>query len=147
VAQVNNSTTTATSTINRDNQTLQERGDNSVVIHFDGAGARPDRKGSGFAWLQPRTGERHVEHVDGLTNNQAEYRSLISALNALANGSAAHFFTDSQLMWSQFTGNNRVRRPDLSELLSQVHTLIKEKNLTIDLQWVPRHKNLAGKLL
>lgn len=149
---MNNSTTaatstTTTSTTNRDNQTLHERGDNLVVIHCDGAGARPDGKGSGFAWLQPRTGERHIEHVDGLTNNQAEYRSLISALNALANGTAALVYTDSQLMWSHFVGKYRVYNPELLDLLSQVHTLIKEKHLSIDLQWVPRNKNLAGKLL
>jgi len=93
---MNNSTTAAISTSNRHNQTSQEHGDNLVVIHCDGAGSRPDGKGSGFAWLQPRTGERHIEHVDGLTNNQAEYFALISALNSLANGSAAQVFTDSQ---------------------------------------------------
>jgi len=128
------------------NQTSREH-DNAISVHCDGAGCRPDGKGSGFAWFQPATRQQHIEHIDGLTNNQAEYRAFISALIGMPIGSTAHVFTDSQLMWSQFTGNNRVRHPDLSELLSQVHALIKEKNLTIDLQWVPRHKNLAGKLL
>jgi ribonuclease HI len=129
------------------NQALQQHDNDAICIHCDGAGSRPDGKGSGFAWIQPKTRQQHIERIDGLTNNQAEYRAFISVLTVIPIGSTAHVFTDSQLMWSQFTGNNRVRHPDLSELLSQVHTLIKEKNLTIDLQWVPRHKNLAGKLL
>ena len=132
---------------NQHDQDSQSHTDNSVVIHCDGAGARPDGKGSGFAWLQPRTGERHIEHVDGLTNNQAEYRALISALMAIPEGSIATVLTDSQVMWSQVIGNYRVHHPELAELLSQVNRLIKEKNLTINLEWVPRQKNLVGKLL
>jgi ribonuclease HI len=115
-ARMNNSTTAATSTSNENNQTSQERGDNSIVIHCDGAGSRPDGKGSGFAWIQSRTGERHIERVDGLTNNQAEYRALISVLTTIPDGSVAQVLTDSQLMWSQVIGNYRVRDPELCQL-------------------------------
>jgi ribonuclease HI len=119
----------------------------SLVIHCDGAGSRPDGKGSGFAWVQPHTGERHIERVDGLTNNQAECRALISALTSLAQGSAAQLFTDSQLMCSQVMGNCRVHNAELGELLLQVHDVIKKKELKIEMHWIPRQKNLAGKLL
>lgn len=44
-----------------------------IRIHVDGAGARPDGKGSGFAWIEEGTGKRHVCRQDGLTNNEAEY--------------------------------------------------------------------------
>jgi len=121
--------------------------DPSIVVYCDGAGSRPDGKGSGIAWIQPRTGERHIERIDGLTNNQAEYRALISALSTIPNGSAVRVFTDSQVLWSQVLGNYRVHHPELAELLSQVCTVIKDKNLKMDLQWIPRRKNLAGKLL
>jgi ribonuclease HI len=144
---MNDSTTKTISTSNQHKQHSQKHDDTSIVIFCDGAGSRPDGKGSGFAWIQPNTKEQHVERVDGLTNNQAEYRALISALNAMPDGSAAQVFTDSQLMWSQVIGNYRVHHTELADLLSQVHALIKEKNLKIDLQWVPRQKNLAGKLL
>jgi ribonuclease HI len=146
-SQMSNSMRSNTSTTNQLNQDSQTHGNNSMIVYCDGAGSRPDGKGSGFAWMQPQTGERHVEHHDGLTNNQAEYRALISALTFLPEGSAAQVFTDSELMWSQVNGNYHVRDTELSELLSQVHTLIEKNNLTIDLQWVPRNKNLAGKLL
>jgi hypothetical protein len=69
VTQINNSTTSASK---RHDQDSRQDADNSIVIHCDGAGSRPDGKGSGFAWIQPHTGEKHVEHVDGLTNNQPD---------------------------------------------------------------------------
>lgn len=141
---MNNATTPAAST---SNQRSQQPGRDSVDIHCDGAGSRPDGKGSGFAWVQLHTGERHIEHVDGLTNNQAEYRALFSALASLAQGSAAQVFTDSLLMCSQVMGNCRVYNPELGELLLQVHDVIKKKELKIEVQWIPRQKNLAGKLL
>jgi ribonuclease HI len=143
MAQMKTSDETTASRKNLQHETANPE----FVIYCDGAGSRPDGKGSGFAWIRPKTKERHVERVDGLTNNQAEYRALISALNAMPDGSAAQVFTDSQLMWSQVVGNYRVHHSELADLLSQVHTLIKEKNLKINLQWVPRQKNLAGKLL
>jgi ribonuclease HI len=144
---MNNSKTPKVSFINQHRRNSQEHGDNSVVIFCDGAGSRPDGKGSGFAWIQPRTGKRHVERVDGLTNNQAEYLALSSALNFLHDGSTAQVFTDSQLLWAQMVGRYKVHDTELAELLSQVRDVIKKKELKIDLQWVPRQKNLAGKLL
>jgi len=118
-----------------------------IVIHCDGAGCGPNNHGSGIAWIQPITRQQYIERIDGLTNNQAEYQAFISALRALPDRSVAQIYTDSQLMWSHFTGKYRVYNPELLELLSQVRTLIKEKNLTIDLQWIRREKNIAGKLL
>ena len=144
---MNESKTSKVSFINQHNQHSQKHGENSIVIFCDGAGYRPDGKGSGFAWVQPHTGERHVEHVDGLTNNQAEYRALISALSFIADRSAAQVFTDSQVMWSQVVGNYKVNHPELAELLFQVRDIIKRKELKVELNWIPRRENIAGKLL
>ena len=54
-----------------------------IIFHTDGSGARPDRKGSAIAWFREDTGEECVEAVDGLTNNQAEYRAIVSALQSV----------------------------------------------------------------
>jgi hypothetical protein len=51
------------------------------------------------------------------------------------------------VMWSQVIGKYRVHHPELADLLLQVRTTIKQKSLNIDLKWVPRNRNLAGKLL
>src|SRR5438874_13240585 len=80
-----------------------------IVIFFDGAGCRPDGKGSGYAWLRQDTGQQHVERMDGLTNNQAEYRAFVSALERLQDGSKVDLFCDSLLLHSQFHGRFRVK--------------------------------------
>jgi ribonuclease HI len=120
---------------------------NKAVIYCDGSGCRPDGRGSGLAWIRQDTGERHVERVDGLTNNQAEYRAILSALSVLPDRCDVQVLTDSQLVWSQVVGNYRVRHPELLELLTQIQSLVKKKELKLDLQWIRREQNLAGKLL
>jgi len=118
-----------------------------LKMFFDGAGCRPNGEGSGFAWLCPDTNERHVERVKGLTNNQAEYKGFLAALQHIREGSTVEMFSDSQLICSQFSGQYRVKDYALQELLSEVLALILNKRLKITLQWVPRAQNLAGKLL
>jgi len=116
-------------------------------MFFDGAGCRPGGEGSGFAWICPDTNQRHVERVKGLTNNQAEYKGFLAALQHLPEDSTVEMFSDSQLICSQFTGQYRVKDYALQELLSEVLALILNKRLKVTLQWVPRSQNLAGKLL
>jgi ribonuclease HI len=122
-------------------------GTKPLTMFFDGAGCRPDGDGSGVAWLCPETGQRHVERVKGLTNNQAEYRAFLAALQSIPEGSTVEMFSDSELICSQFAGKYRVKDHALHELLSEVLALIMNKQLKVKLQWVPRSRNLAGKLL
>jgi hypothetical protein len=126
---------------------ISSDGADPILIYIDGAGCRPDGKGSGFAWIQPSSGEQHTEQIDGLTNRQAEYRALISALFTLPNGSSAQIFTDSRVMWGELVGHCRVRDPELAALLLLVRTLAKGNDLKIYPRWIPRRKNLAGRLL
>lgn len=135
----------------KDNKTagpvLVQRETVRLTVFVDGAGSRPDGTGSGFAWICSTTKEQRIEHVSGLTNNQAEYRAFVAALTALANGACAEVFSDSEVLCCQFNGTYKVRDPDLASLLSQAQSLIDEKNLSVTLRWVPRARNLAGKLL
>jgi ribonuclease HI len=117
------------------------------VFHIDGAGARPDGAGSGFAWVRLGTDRQYVRWVDGLTNNAAEYRGLISVLEYLAEGSRARIYTDSQVVCQQFNGKWAVNDQKLISLLSVARELIEEKCLHVDVKWLPREQNLAGKLL
>ncbi len=117
------------------------------VFHIDGAGSRPDGTGSGFAWICLDSGRQRVKRVDGLTNNEAEYRALISVLRNEAPGSRALIYTDSQLLYGQFSGQYAVRVSRLGDLLSWARELIREQELEVELRWIPRERNLAGKLL
>src|SRR6478752_2526898 len=105
-----------------------------LTMFFDGAGCRPDGEGSGLAWLCPDTGLRHVERVMGLTNNQAEYKAFLAALQNVPDGSAVEMFSDSQLICSQFVGDYRVKDYALQGLLAEVRALILNKRLKVKLQ-------------
>ncbi len=118
-----------------------------LTVFFDGAGCRPNGEGSGFAWVCPETGQRHVERVKGLTNNQAEYKAFLAAVQSVPDGSTVEMFSDSELICSQFNGYYRVKDYALQGLLSEILALILNKQLKLKLQWVPRSQNLAGKLL
>jgi ribonuclease HI len=118
-----------------------------VRIYCDGAGSRPDGKGSGYAWLQEDSESRYVHRQDGLTNNEAEYLALHAALDALPAHSCAEVMTDSLLICTQFEGRCRVFDPKLARRLAEVQELIAKKQLTIKLTWIPRQQNLAHNLL
>lgn len=104
-------------------------------------------EGSGYAWICSDSNERSIRRVPGLTNNQAEYKGFLAALEHVPSDRTVEFFSDSQLICSQFSGQYRVRDEELQKLLSEVHALIASKSLKVTLIWVPRSRNIAGKLL
>ncbi len=126
---------------------LRKKTDLRIRIFTDGAGSRPDGKGSGFAWLREDTGERKIVREDGLTNNQAEYRAILAALEILPPGAKAEILTDSENTCFQLKGIRRVLNPHLAELNCKIHSLIAKRRLEIGFTWVPRRENLAGKLI
>jgi ribonuclease HI len=93
------------------------------------------------------SGEKHIERVPGLTNNEAEYRAVISALKQLRRASNTELKTDSLLVVSQLRGEYRIRDSKLAKLADEVKTITEQKRLTLKLTWVPREENLAGRLL
>jgi len=116
-------------------------------VYVDGSGMRPDGTGSGCAWLNVTTGMRRVVRIDGLSNNQAEYWSLILALRDLPKGEEAELFSDSELVVCQFNGKWAIRDLELQRLLKVAQQVIRERHLKVTLKWVPRSENIAGKLL
>lgn len=117
------------------------------VFHVDGAGARPDGTGSGFAWVRIGTDKQRIKRIDGLTNNQSEYRALLAVLQYVAEGSHVRVCSDSMLLVQQFAGTWAVNNPELEKLLSNARELIDAKGLHVEVRWVPRGQNEAGKLL
>ncbi len=117
------------------------------VFHIDGAGQGPDGKGSGWAWVYLDKDKEQIERVDGLTSNEAEYGALIGVLQYVKRGSSVLLFTDSSLVSNQFNGNFRVKEPRLKRLLDEARRLMEERNLEVEVRWIPRERNLAGKLL
>ena len=118
-----------------------------IRIFTDGAGKRPDGKGSGFAWLREDTGEQHVQRADGLSNNVAEYQAVISVIKTQPAGSQIELLTDSLLVVSQLRGEYRILDPKLAKLANEVKTIAERKGLILKLTWIPRNENRAGGLL
>jgi ribonuclease HI len=119
----------------------------TIRVFTDGSGQAPNGKSSAMAWYRIDTGERHVERVPGLTNNQAEYGAVISALKAFGSDLSIGVLTDSLLMVSRLRGEFRILDPKLATLAAEVKTITEQKRLSLKLTWVPRSKNLAGMLL
>jgi ribonuclease HI len=126
---------------------MKTNGSKVVRIFTDGAGKRPDGNGSGLAWVREDTREQHVERIPGLSNNEAEYRGVISAIKPLPKGSAVEVLSDSLLVVSQLRGEYRIRDPRLERLATEVRTIAEQKQLVLKVTWIPRRENLAGKLL
>jgi ribonuclease HI len=119
----------------------------SILVYTDGAGCRPDGSGSGYCYLIEDTGKSSVKWVDGLTNNQAEWRGLRYALYNVPLRSTVYVRSDSELMVNQFNRTYAIRDPSLRELDRQVRKVIRKRRLKVTLGWVGRALNLAGKLL
>ena len=68
------------------------------------------------------------EVIGKATNNVAEYRAVVAALEICRDWKAkkVHLFMDSELIVRQIHGTFRVKSPDLRPLYQQVQFLIKE---------------------
>jgi ribonuclease HI len=119
----------------------------TIVIYTDGAGCRPDGKGSGFAWVRLDTGVKTRIREDGLTNNQAEYRGIKAALESVDENSTVEIRSDAENVCCQLKGERRTLDQNLVRLRDQILEISEKHNLSVSFIWVPRNENLAGKFL
>jgi len=116
-----------------------------IRIFVDGSGADPNGV-AGFAWF--REGQKpYVEWGQGWTNNEAEYRAVLSAVQTLPRGAEATMLCDSALVIRQLRGEYEVREPRLFELHNEVQTMIAENDLQVAWSWIHRKENKADRFL
>ena len=102
-----------------------------IVAYVDG-GARGNPGPAGFGVRIERGDgtlvEEFSEPIGVATNNVAEYRGLIAALEwARAHGSpAVHVRSDSLLLVQQMLGNYKVKHPGLQPLHARARLLARE---------------------
>lgn len=118
-----------------------------IVVHCNSSGARADGKGSGFAWTRLDTHETHVEFVDGLTNNGAELRGILSALRSMPRRANVCVSTASAVTASQVNGTFKVTNPKLADLHAEISSVTRKRRLNVSAEWVPKAENLADKIL
>ena len=117
----------------------------AVIAYIDG-GARgnPGPAGYGVRVEQPdgKLIEEFAESIGVATNNVAEYRALIAALEwARRLGyRRLHMRSDSQLLVQQMLGNYRVKHPGLQPLHARARVLASELE-SVTFEHVGRERN------
>ena len=102
---------------------------NHAIIHTDG-GARgnPGPAAIGVVIELNGTTHRFKECIGETTNNQAEYRAVILALEKAVTLGASEIdiFLDSELVQQQLSGNYKVKNKDLAPLFVKVWNLSQQ---------------------
>ena len=115
----------------------------TVSVYVDGAGGEKP----GFGFFIKETGESFYEERSGLTNNQAEYLAIITALKKFQNSSKQIvIFSDSKNTVNQLNHEFAINNEQLRTLAQEAWLLIP-KISDIQIKWIPRKENLAGKML
>ncbi len=114
-----------------------------LSVYVDGSGG----DNSGYGYFVKETGESFYEKKSGITNNQAEYLGIISALEKLGvPGNKITIYSDSKNTVSQLNHEFAINSEALRDLARKAWALIANiSGLTI--VWIPRSQNLAGKML
>lgn len=114
-----------------------------INVYVDGSGG-PD---GGFGYFVKETGKSFYEKKPEITNNQAEYMAIITALKDFADSAEEiTILSDSKNTISQLNHEFAINNEKLRELAREAWSLIG-KFPKITLLWVPRKENLAGKML
>ena len=115
----------------------------SINIYVDGAGG----DNSGYGFYVKESGESFYEKKPNITNNQAEYLAIIAALKKFVESNQEiTIFSDSKNTVSQLNHEFAINNEQLRILAREAWKLIAKKS-KIKITWIPRKKNLAGKML
>ncbi|MCE2614369.1 MAG: reverse transcriptase-like protein [Nitrosopumilus sp. (ex Thoosa mismalolli)] len=114
-----------------------------LSIFVDGSGG----PNGGYGFFVKETGKSFYEKKPEITNNQAEYMAIISALKKFVDvDDEITIFSDSKNTVNQLNHEFAINNEQLRNLAREAWEIIgKFSNLTIT--WVPRKENLAGKML
>ena len=116
----------------------------AISVYVDGSGGNDP----GYGFFVKETGESFYEKKIGITNNQAEYLAIIAALKKFVGSFDEEIiiYSDSQNTVSQLNHDFAINKDELRSLAREAWILIT-KFSKLKLQWIPRNKNLAGKML
>jgi len=114
-----------------------------VSVYVDGSGGSD----GGYGYFVKETGESFYEKKPEITNNQAEYLAIISALKKFVdNDDEITIFSDSKNTVNQLNHEFAINNEKLRDLARE-SWLIIGKFSQLSIVWIPRKENLAGKML
>ena len=115
----------------------------TISVYVDGSGG----SNSGYGYFIKNTGESFYENKADITNNQAEYLAIISALKKFQNlNDEIIIFSDSKNTVNQLNHEFAINNEQL-RIFAREAWAIMAKFSNLKIQWVPRKENLAGKML
>ena len=114
-----------------------------LSIFVDGSGG-PE---GGYGFFVKETGHSFYKKEPEITNNQAEYLAIISALKKFQSSTdEITIYSDSKNTVFQLNHEYAINNNQLRALAMEAWNLVsKYQNLKI--KWIPREQNLAGKML
>lgn len=114
-----------------------------INVYVDGSGG----SNSGYGYFVKETGESFYEKKPNITNNQAEYMAILSALNKFVDSDEEIIiYSDSKNTVNQLNHDFAINNEQLRILAQEAWSVIgKFSHLSI--KWIPRKENLAGKML
>ena len=117
--------------------------DDTIVVYVDGRGGNS----SGYGYYAPNTGESDFIKKSDLTNMEAEYTAILSALEKYAyTQKPLVLYSDAQTVVLQINHEYSIKKDTLRDLARKIWLLIK-KYPSVEIKWIPREENLAGKML
>jgi ribonuclease HI len=119
-----------------------------ITIHSDGAARGNPGPAAAGAVLTGSDGKLLAEvsrYLGEMTNNQAEYRALILAVEEAERQGASELciYADSELMVRQIKGEYRVKNEELKPLFQDVMRRLRAIG-TFAIHHVPRERNKAA---
>lgn len=121
-----------------------------INVHIDGASRNnPGNAGAGIL-IEDGAGvviAELKEYLGITTNNEAEYKALIIALNYLSKMTASEgtlkitFFSDSQLLVKQMNGEYSVKSPNILPLYLEVKKILKNRRIDCSFTYISREFN------
>ena len=111
-----------------------------LTIFTDG-GARGNPGPAGIG-VHIKEGGDYKEYIGEATNNQAEYKAVVLALNKAKElgGEELDFYLDSKLVVEQLNGNYKVKDSELAKIFIQIFNL-KQTFKKVTFSHVPREQN------
>lgn len=110
--------------------------------YCDGAGTDSENK-SRWVVVDEKDNKYYNESNERFTNNEAEWKAVCMACEKAADEDV--IFSDSLLVVNQANGLYRVCDYRMIKMYSLFKTITKNKRLEV--VWIPREKNLAGREL
>ena len=123
---------------------------NKLVVFTDGACS--GNPGPGWAMYVINDLKKRVR-LNYCTNNEAEYKAVIYALEELVNSpklwqsyDQVVFKIDSNLVVQQLNGIFKVKNANIREYVMHINGLLTQLAVRVSFQYIPREQNLADKL-